>query len=579
MPDTYIPPEPDDYDEFAGAPVELPPLDPVTEPPAPPPEGIVPLGHDRGVFFYLSQGTRQVFALQAGQHNRNTLMAMASGAHYWERSRFTGERGVLWDQAIDWLMGECRAIGIFDPTRLRGRGAWIDDGRSVLHLGDRLIVDGTPMPLILHGSRYVYEAARPLGTQTAPPLTARQAHALVGICARLRWERGISGTLLAGYIATAPICGGLAWRASIWLTGGSGSGKTYVAENIVQPALAGIAIQVQSKTTEAGIRQLLGSDALPVLFDEAEREDAHSAHRMQGVLDLIRQASSETGGAIAKGTQNQSGARVYRIRSAFFLQSINAGIEHQADESRISVLALRSPSKTPNSADVAAFEALHRDVVATITPEFAAGLVARSVRLLPTIRANAETFARAVALHLGSRRMGDQIGTLLAGAYSLHSDRLITPEQAEAYVQRQEWRQVADDAQTERDELRLLAHLTQHRVRVAPGNAAQIETTIGRLIATAWGDPDEQRMSRDVAEHELRNIGIIPDTGGIIVSNTHPFLREAMRDTPWSGGWQAALLRLPGAERAANGARSIRFTKLHVAKAVFVPRDTMEGNA
>ena len=85
------------------------------------------------------------------------------------------------------------------------------------------------------------------------------------------------------------------------------------------------------------------------------------------------------------------------------------------------------------------------------------------------IRANAERFAQAVSVHLGSRRTGDQYGALLAGAYSLHSEREITDAEAVAYVQKQDW-QVVSESETEKDEGRLLSHLTQHRIRVAAGN-------------------------------------------------------------------------------------------------------------
>src|ERR1700730_7425460 len=59
---------------------------------APAPEGVVPLGYDRGTFFYLSQSARQVFALSHAQHSKTALMAMASTAHYWQRSRFVTDK-------------------------------------------------------------------------------------------------------------------------------------------------------------------------------------------------------------------------------------------------------------------------------------------------------------------------------------------------------------------------------------------------------------------------------------------------------------------------------------------------------
>ena len=51
---------------------------------SPPSEGITPLGHDRGVFYYLSRSAQQVFALTADKHTKNNMLAMASMPHYWE---------------------------------------------------------------------------------------------------------------------------------------------------------------------------------------------------------------------------------------------------------------------------------------------------------------------------------------------------------------------------------------------------------------------------------------------------------------------------------------------------------------
>ena len=214
-------------------------------------------------------------------------------------------------------MRNCRDIGIYDPDRLRGRGAWIDDGKALLHLGNRIICNGADLGLIVPGSRYVYESARPLSVISAPPLQTQDAYWLMKISAQLRWERPVYAKLFAGWTAIAPICGALAWRPSIWITGGPGSGKSWLRENIMATCLGNVALAVQSKTSEAGIRQSLGSDARPVLFDEAEREDHQAAQRMQAVLDLVRQSSSEGGAEIIKGTGNQTGAKRYRIRSMF----------------------------------------------------------------------------------------------------------------------------------------------------------------------------------------------------------------------------------------------------------------------
>ena len=75
--------------------------------------------------------------------------------------------------------------------------------------------------------------------------------------------------LLAGWVALAPTCGCLDWRPHIWLTGGAGTGKSLI-HRFISPLLHDMGVPVSGNTTEAGLRQTLKSDALPVVFDEAE---------------------------------------------------------------------------------------------------------------------------------------------------------------------------------------------------------------------------------------------------------------------------------------------------------------------
>jgi putative DNA primase/helicase len=550
------------------------PFDPTDSIPAiQPAEGIIPLGFDRGTFHYLSRASQQIYSLTPDQHTQKALMAMASVPHFWQRSRFVSEKGqIFWDQAIDWLMTESRAIGIYNPDRVRGRGAWLDKGRAVLHLGDKLLVDGQSCGLMLSGSTAIYPAALPLPFDPVPPLSTVHAHQLCELTSMLRWSKPISGTLAAGWIVCALICGALKWRPSVWITGASGSGKSWLQENILAPIVGPVALQVLSKTSEAGIRQTLGSDALPVLFDEFEREDSAAVARVQGVLDLMRQASSESDKKIIKGSQNQTGARSYKIRSCFCFSSINVGMTHGADESRVSIITLLPPSQN-DPASVAAFRELAHRTTELITPIYAAGLLGRSVSLLATIRDNAETFAVAVASLMGTRRLGDQIGTLLAGAYSLHTGRRVTPDEASDYIKRQDWGETA--TQDARDEDRMLSHLTAHRVRVSLGNGPTVDATIGRLISAAFGADD--RIPADLAQIELRDHGIRANVAkplGVWISTNHPALAKAFSGTPWGSHWCRALERLPGVETGAR--RAVRFGLGHQSKAAWVPLNVLD---
>ena len=149
------------------------------------------------------------------------------------------------------------------------------------------------------------------------PLSTTEANKLRTLCAAAPWEEpDHMGQLLAGWRVIAPVCGAMPWRPHLWLAGEAGSGKTWVVDNIIKPLIGQVALPVQSKTTEAGIRQTLRCNALPVIFDEAETQNEDDRKRMQLVLDLARQASSEDGAAIVKGS-SAGKASMYRVRSCF----------------------------------------------------------------------------------------------------------------------------------------------------------------------------------------------------------------------------------------------------------------------
>ncbi|AWJ86337.1 hypothetical protein TSH58p_22750 (plasmid) [Azospirillum sp. TSH58] len=549
------------------------------------------LGYNKGVYYYLSFGHGQVVALPASGHSKNTLLTLAP-LYHWE-SHYAGSRGCNWDMAINSLFQTCHAMGVFDPeTALRGRGAWLDEDRAVLHLGDYLMVDGRRVDIKDFATRHVYEMAPSLAAApAAAPLSAAEAHRLLDLVQMFRWERPMSAYLLAGWCVIAPVCGALRWRPHIWVTSPAGSGKSTLIDEVVKPMLGGMALTVMSVTSEAGVRQRLQSDARPVVFDEAEQEDLASKNRMKGVLYLARAASAEVGAEIIKGTQSQSGAKAYRTRSCFAFSSINVGIEHYADETRITVLGLEKiDGSTPErrSQNTEHWRSLKAMIVATVKPDYVAGMLARTLSLLPTIRANADTFAEAAAQVLGSRRIGDQIGAMLAGAYSLHGGGRLTVDQAREWLVQHDWGELTA-ADAEKDESRLLATITQEVVRVQIGSNPNASRTIGELLNAA-----RDAVDRDIASDEAAALGRLgirvhywppnpkaadeahrPGGWGFYVSTSHKQLKALLRDTPWGAGWRRALTTIDG-HRRPNG--NISFGGVST-PAVWVPFTALSSDA
>lgn len=520
--------------------------------PEPPPVSDCPfqfLGYDRGVYYYLSRKTKQVVNLKPDGHSGKALMQLAP-LSWWER-KFPGKNSTNWDGAADFLINESNRVGVFDQTRIRGRGAWEDAGRSVLHTGGRLVVNGRDVSINDFETDYIYEIAKNLDQQVGGnPLSTRDANEFAKLCEKLNWTRSINAALLAGWCVVAPICGALQWRPHIWITGSKGTGKSWILENIIKPVVGGAALGVTSSTTEAGIRQTLGNDARPVVFDEAEGEDSQAQRRIQAVLELARQASSESAGAIHKGTTNGK-SMSFHIRSCFLFASIGVNIHQDSDASRITILNLQ-----PNYGEGATrqFESLQSSVFGLLTPEYCSSLRARSVSLVTAIRKNAVTFARAAAEHLGSQRTGDQIGALLAGYYSLFSAREIDLDAAREWItdQSRSWDEVTAIGESdETDEWRCLYSILGHTVRIQGRDFAS-DMSLGSLVLVALGGHSDF-ITRDRAEDVIKNYGIRPDTilpdQYFIVSNSDPRIKKILRDTPWTNGWGRLLLRIDGAEK------------------------------
>jgi putative DNA primase/helicase len=504
-----------------------------------------PLGYRGDYCYYLPVATRQVRTIKTSCHGSGELISLAP-LSYWERT-FSGPQGPNWKMAADTYIRLCERAGVFDPLRQRGRGGWYDEGRSILHLGDRLIVGGQSTALDEVKSRFIYEAGPPLEYNETAPLAIRDAHRLRDILDMLFWERPIYATFLAGWIVIAPICGALPHRPHVWLTGGAGTGKTHVIENIIKPILGNFSLPVQSETTSAGIRQALEFDALPVLIDEFEGENFAGQERVQKIIELARQAFSDSSARIIKGSQGGKPTS-YHIRSCFLMSSIGVNITKQADASRIMILSLVRPYDTDTQTKAEHFKTLCALTESTITDQWASGFRARSIAMIPTIRKNTQIFAAAVAECIGNRRAGDQIGPLLAGAWSLSSDAIIDPDKAREWVNKNDWSEQTISEQ-DSDERRCLDYLLQHIVRLP-----HEELSVAEMIFKYKRSIEENATSLDVPVSEycdeaLKRIGIKYDHDEAIlyISDSHTAIKKILERTSWSKGWARLLKRLPGA--------------------------------
>lgn len=500
------------------------------------------LGYNKGTYYYMPRGTQQLTELSASAHTKSNLMQLAP-LEYWE-SQYPKKGGFDLEMATNALLQRSAQVGIFIPERVRGRGAWMDGGKAVVHLGPVVQIDGELRRPSDVKTNYIYEAAPPLSLEPDRPATNAEANRLVQICQRLTWEKQTSAQLLAGWCVIAPVCGALDWRSHIWVTGPASAGKSTVMKRIIGQVVGPVALYVEGSTTEAGLRHSLNHDARPVIFDEAESEDRSQAAAMQKVLSLARIGSS--GGEVVKGGQDGQ-ARTYSVRSCFCFSSINTAVSHHADETRISKLVLRRNEAADRETH---YTELMRDISEWLTPDYAAKMFARTVANLSTLLANARTFTDAADAVLRNRRAADQIGPMIAGLYLCFNTKKIGFDDAVEWIRKHHWDDyVSLDGAN--DEHKLLTVIMTKRVRVSPDGTPARDVTLGEIILHVAGAANIHGYDTREASRELGRNGIkYKEDGAFIIANKAPALSAILSDTPWSKDWVRPLRSLPGAEPA-----------------------------
>ena len=506
------------------------------------------IGFQENTFYYQPFSTGQVVALARGSHTGTNLCALAP-LSYWE-NLYPNKTGVNWIAAASSLFQRCYKAGFYDPAKLRGRGAWWDQGRSILHLGDRIIVDGEARPSNkqLEGSRFYYQRLISLrGPDLNNPLTTKEAKKILKIAGSFLWEKKASGLLMTGWVVLAPVCGILDWRPHVWLTAGAGSGKSTMLEDFVTPLLADMKLVVVGNTSEAGIRQSLKADAMPVVYDEAESNEKSDQARIQAILSLARVASFETDATILKGSPDGS-MQNFKIRSMFMFSSIASSLKQNADKSRFARLTLKNPKDVISDKAKRSkhWEELRKSLSNDISIEVGRRLQSRTFSLVPVLKDSIEIFTAAATECLdGNQRNGDQYGTLMAGAWIVYSDIAPTKEEALELCAEIELAKFCEDDHKP-EERECLDFITQHQIRVE-GTEKIVTRTIGELVELAAEKALDRELLKGQVEAVLGRNGIKVADGSIFISKTSKAIASIFKQTSYENGWRGLLETIPGA--------------------------------
>lgn len=520
--------------------------------------GFTILGYDGTDYFIFHHKKKQVMTItRANIGSDSGLIELTDSPFFWE-ANFSDGRGGFDKKAIAaWIFSTAHARGIYDPTRVRGRGAWNDKGRSVFHFGSHLSVDGEHVDVQYMQSGYVYPLGRTLPASPDNPLTDEEGQHLLEVAALARWSMPASAALMAGWVMLAPICGMLYWRPHIWITGGAGTGKTTLQKLFCGGLTRGFSIIAHGNSTEAGIRQELRCDALPVLVDEFESNNEKEKGRVENIMSMIRQTSSETQAKTLKGTISGTGMR-FDVRSMFCLASINTNLPTRADVDRLSVLSLQTGGNDNWPKLESALQEIDRD------QEISSRLLARALALMPVIRETIQVFCASAGAHFQRQRDGDQYGTLLAGAWCLTHSRVPSVAEALDYILSFDWSEHREDAADLDDAKRALSAILGAKLKVGT-----LEYTVYELIRESSPIYNHGSVDQKIAADTLSRHGIAPrhgsrvddgvvvdgGSGALLIGTSVENLLRLVKDMPFVTNLRGQLLRNDGAQRVVKAVR------------------------
>jgi len=532
------------YDKGSSVPMELP----ETLEPTPPNKAdvsdadsngdenyVIALGHSSDKYYFTSNSNRQIVTITASNFSLNSLLNLQTHDYWQEKFPKTDNANPQIDlhQATNFLMRKAREKGIFASGRLRGRGVWRDRRRTVLHCGNAIfdLQSQRSYELGRFETDYIYE----LGQSYEPPFQKdRHPKSLLELTSKFNWTDTNSPYILAGWIAIARFSGWLRWRPHIWITGQKGTGKSTVIDEFLKNLLGLQSYYFEGGSTAAGIRQEIQCDAVPIIFNEAETSDQKTGAKIKSILELARQASSDSDGYICKGTPSGNGLK-YKMSSMFCLASIRVNLQEEQDKSRFSVLEL-SKNTVDNWPVVSS-------MLQNITPEDGEAVFTKMAGLVDELDKNINFVTDTLAGMNLERRLSDQYGTLLGGLLTYEYGRAVGENEVGELLQKINLDNLLVTAESDfTDSDDCLATILQCRTNCSDTVGRKL--TVSGIIKNIRTNPsyEQDLATYGMATKEDRNGKL-----KLFISNKNTELAKLLRETPWGNHmWKDSLLRLEG---------------------------------
>lgn len=301
--------------------------------------GIKTLGIDDNDKLFFTDRFSRLFECKRDGLNKQKLMDLAP-LDYWMQKYSNSKGTIQWDEAIEYVLQESEEKE-FDSKRIRGRGAWRDNGKIIYHDGKETFGS------VSGDFTYLRKNKHDIGIHDNKA-TRELLNSIRELCKHISFENQSDVARCLGWSILAPFCGALFWRPCVLLTGESGSGKTTVLEKIILPLTQGKHYNAHH-TSIAGIRADVKNDSCAILLEEAEGSGSNKSnfdkegHR-NNLFSLMRASSSDDAPESVKSNSEQGVVR-YQMKNMFLFVSITPTISDIADDNRIFKVNFVAPHK------------------------------------------------------------------------------------------------------------------------------------------------------------------------------------------------------------------------------------------
>ena len=186
----------------------------------------------------------------------------------------------------------------------------------------------------------------------------------------------------------------------------------------------------------------------------------------------------------------------------------------------------------------------------TFTRSICDKIRARTYHNFDVIKENILLFKQEVGQYLGDQRLGDQIGTLLAGAASLMNLKKYNKNDIEKLCDKN-IRGYIDEDESLTDEKECLIKIFTSRIKYV-GHERVEDTTLLELLHRAAGDIETSTDIR--AAKELYKYGIKYDSKRrkVYLAVNHNWIKELLKNTPWKFAYAKILKRLSFVNKEIN---------------------------